>query len=277
MKLGIIGHGFVGKAVDFAFTHPSMEKTIIDPIYNTDISLLKKTPHDVVFVCVPTPRNENGYVDGSIVQATVDYIVKQTNTDLIVIKSTVTPDIVGDLIINHNNPNIIYNPEFLTERSANEEFVNADYHIIGGLHDASAKLINLYKTFSMCEALHYIVVTPQEASFIKYACNSFLATKVSFFNQLYDLCQENNCSYNAVMKGVTLDKRIGSSHTKVPGYDLKRGFGGACLPKDTLAFLRFSQDNMSILKTVLDINNDIRKQYKLDEREKVNKINFTNH
>ena len=158
-----------------------------------------------------------------------------------------------------------------------EEFVNADYHIIGCLHDASAKLINLYKTFSMCEALHYIVVTPQEASFIKYACNSFLATKVSFFNQLYDLCQENNCSYNAVMKGVTLDKRIGSSHTKVPGYDLKRGFGGACLPKDTLAFLRFSQDNMSILKTVLDINNDIRKQYKLDEREKVNKINFTNH
>jgi|TARA_R100000479_G_scaffold176464_1_gene131039 UDPglucose 6-dehydrogenase len=278
MKLGIVGHGFVGKAVDFAFTHPSMEKTIVDPVYNTDISILSKTPHDVVFVCVPTPTNaETGYVDATIVKETVDYLVQKTNTDLIVIKSTVTPDIVGDLITSHNNPNIIYNPEFLTERSANEEFVNADYHIIGGSHDASNKLINLYKRYSMCEALHYVIVTPQEASFIKYACNSFLATKVSFFNQLYDLCQDYNCSYNSVMKGVTLDRRIGSSHTKVPGYDLKRGFGGACLPKDTLAFLKFSQDNMSLLQTVLDINNSIRKQYELDEREKVNKITFTNH
>lgn len=275
IKIAIIGHGFVGKAVDFAFTHPHLKKTIIDPIYDTHKECLEKDTYDIAFICVPTPTDTlTGKVDATIVNDYVDYILSKTATKIVAIKSTITPDVVSNLYKHKESDRLIYNPEFLTERSANEEFVMSEYHIVGGLKDTCNHLIQIYKDYSMCEAKEYINVTPQEASFIKYSVNSFLATKVIFFNQLYELCQTHNVSYNSVMKGIAMDKRIGASHTKVPGYDLKKGFGGACLPKDTLALLKFSNESMSILSTILDVNNTIRKDYALDEREKANKITF---
>ena len=229
MNIGIVGHGFVGKAIDFAFTHPDVNKTIIDPIYGTKLSDLNNPVMDLVFVCVPTPIDINtGKVDAGLVVRIVKKLLKNTVTKMVVIKSTITPDIVEELIPPQYSGRVLYNPEFLTERSANEQFVNAKYHIIGGYSSVASELVEHYKTYSRCDAYQYITVTP----------------------------------------------RIGSSHTKVPGFDLKKGFGGGCLPKDILALLKFSDNQMSLLQSVIDINNSIRKDYDLDIRESNNKINF---
>ena len=109
-------------------------------------------------------------------------------------------------------------------------------------------------------------MTLEEASFVKYAINSFLAMKVLFFNQLYDAIGETNANFATIIKAVGMDDRIGSSHTKVPGFDGKQGYGGACFPKDTSAFTKFS-DQFTLLAKCVNINNEYRQQYELDNRE----------
>lgn len=101
-----------------------------------------------------------------------------------------------------------------------------------------------------------------EASMVKYTVNSFLATKVAFFNSIYDICQKNNADYDIVRHIVTHDSRIGNSHTLVPGLDGERGFGGHCFPKDTSAFIKYSKSlntPLEILEAVVDYNGKIRK------------------
>jgi UDPglucose 6-dehydrogenase len=116
-------------------------------------------------------------------------------------------------------------------------------------------------------------MTPQEASFVKYAINSYLGMKVTFFNQLYDAALDFGSSPNRIINAVAADKRVGYSHTRVPGFDGKKGFGGACLPKDMNAFVKFNQD-LTLIAESVKINNKMREEYKLDEREKSNNIKF---
>ena len=116
-------------------------------------------------------------------------------------------------------------------------------------------------------------MTPQEASFVKYAINSYLGMKVTFFNQLHDAALDFGCSPQRIINGVSADKRIGYSHTRVPGFDGKKGFGGACLPKDMNAFVKFNQD-LTLIAESVKINNKMREEYELDEREKNNNIKF---
>jgi UDPglucose 6-dehydrogenase len=97
---------------------------------------------------------------------------------------------------------------------------------------------------------------------VKYATNAFLATKVSFFNQLYDICSQNDTNYDKIKSLLLYDKRIGNSHMSVPGPDGMRGFGGACFPKDTTAFLKYVNtigSDFSILKTAIEYNRTVRK------------------
>ena len=120
-------------------------------------------------------------------------------------------------------------------------------------------------------------MTPQEASFVKYAINSYLGMKVTFFNQLHDAKKNDfGCSPQRIINGVSADKRIGYSHTRVPNitdFDGKKGFGGACLPKDMNAFVKFNQD-LTLIAESVKINNKMREEYELDEREKNNNIKF---
>ena len=116
-------------------------------------------------------------------------------------------------------------------------------------------------------------MTPQEASFVKYAINSYLGMKVTFFHQLYDAALDFGSSPNRIINAVAADKRVGYSHTRVPGFDGKKGFGGACLPKDMNAFVKFNQD-LTLIAESVKINNKMREEYELDEREKSNNINF---
>ena len=259
-KMAIIGHGFVGKAVDYGFSHQNVEKTIIDPLYNTTVRDIP-TDAKLVFVCVPTP-----FGNFQIFRDVMEDLRKNGffGNSVVVIKSTVPPDVLKEF----KASTVIYNPEFLTEKFASEDFINPSMHVFGGDPRQADLLETYYNEYSLCSPAPVFKVSIEEASIIKYTINSFLATKVMFFNQIYQLCQETGFDFNKITNAVGAEPRIGKSHTKVPGFDGKLGFGGACFPKDTKAFIDYS-DKLSILKAVVDANNKIRAGYDLDDREKV--------
>lgn len=273
MKMAIIGHGFVGKAVDYGFSSSKIEKFIIDPKYGTKIEDLAYKDIDITFVCVPTPMKDDGDIDSSIVEECVHYL-KQNVSGYIVIKSTVTPVILDTFINCISATRIVYNPEFLMEKSANEDFVNPPMHIFGGSLEATHGVERIYNEYSLCKPCPVYHMSAVEASLVKYGINTFLATKVAWFNQFYDMVERFGGNYGTVIRGITTDKRVGPSHTTVPGFDGKRGFGGACFPKDSAAFLKLSEHSFSILDEAIRVNNDLRKEYEKDSREKDQNVNY---
>ena len=276
MKLGIVGHGFVGKATDWAFE--GIEKFIVDPLYKTSIDDLKKFDPDIIFVCVPTPMAEDGSQDNLTLFSVVKELSKKCLDSTIVIKSTVIPGMLEDLKI--LNKKIIYNPEFLREKHANEDFMNSKMIILGGDRGEASKVSKFYLDYSKCITKQHVFMDLISASFVKYAINTFLATKVLFFNELNDLYSKSSASddWKSIIEIISLDGRIGSSHMNVPGHDGRRGFGGACFPKDTQALLKYAASigvNLSALETVINKNNLIRSSYSdLDKREKEQNINY---
>ncbi len=277
LKMGIIGHGFVGKAVDFGFSK-NTSKLIIDPIYKNSIDDLVVFKPEIIFVCVPTPMLINGYQDSSIVTEVVSEITDLIPDTLIVIKSTITPTVIEKL--KNITCNIVYNPEFLREKQANFDFENSKIIILGGQKEDCEKVASIYKNHSVCKTLNYHNVDLKSASFIKYSINTFLATKVIYFNELFNLFSElkTNDSWQQVIDIISLDERMGNSHMNVPGHDGKRGFGGACFPKDSTALLKFAESmqvDLSVLKSAVRVNNVIRATYNaLDEREKEQNITY---
>lgn len=266
MKMLIVGHGFVGKAVDYGFNHPNLFKTIVDPKYNNSIASIAIDDYNIAFVCVPTPYGKDGSIDDSIL---CDVIESLGTNIIIVVKSTVVPSFF-DKFPDHS---IIYNPEFLTEKSANEDFIRPDFHVFGGSKVNTCFIENFYEEYSLCTPCPVYKMTHKEASFVKYGVNSFLAMKVTFFNQLYDSVARDGQSFNKVVKAIGTDPRIGHSHTKVPGPDGKQGYGGACFPKDTSALVNFDS-GFTLIEKCIKINNDYRSQYELDNREIEQNVNY---
>ena len=267
----IVGHGYVGKAVDHGFSTSHVDKHIVDPIYGTTIAEVKgKHRVDAAFVCVPTPFGDNGEIDASIVKQVVRELSDFTCP--IIIKSTVTPDIVDELY--NENKDVVYNPEFLTEANHLEDFINPPMHIFGGNPMVTRKVQDLYEKYSQCKPCPVIHMSAMEASFVKYGINCFLATKVLWFNQFKDLIDDTDSKYNVIVNAIGSDPRIGHSHTQVPGPDGRKGFGGACFPKDTNAFSTYARGEFGVLDEVIKHNNIYRKQYELDDREKEQKVNY---
>lgn len=271
MKLAIVGHGFVGKAVDYGFDK-NVTKKIIDPKYGSKIEDLITFEPDVTFVCVPTPMGENGAIDATIVEYTIDFLKKNV-TGIIVLKSTVVPDIIKRLTSTPEGYRVVYNPEFLTEKAANEDFVNPSIHVFGGNTQMTKQLEEYYAKHSSCKPCPVFHMEAFEASFVKYGINSYLATKVLWFNQFYDIIEKNGGNYNTIINAMTADNRVGKSHTAVPGYDGKRGFGGACFPKDTAALVNFDP-SFTVLKEVIVVNNSLRSKYDKDSRELEQNIKY---
>jgi len=287
-KIAIVGHGFVGKAVDYGFNSPDIEKIIIDPILGTSIEDLDGEDLTATFVCLPTPMGQNGHIDCQLVAETVEYL-KENTYGLIIVKSTITPDIVRRLTLAKNaamptdklfkpapgkhTDRVVYNPEFLAERTANEDFANPQLHVFGGHPNKTKEAEELYKQYSICKPCQSFHMSAVDASFVKYGINSYLATKVAWFNQYYDMVNNHGGNFYKVLNAITHDDRVGTSHTAVPGYDGKRGFGGACFPKDTSALLGFDP-SLTILREACSINNAMRSMYEKDDREKEQNISF---
>ena len=271
LKITIIGHGFVGKAIDYAF-QDDVKKQIIDPKYDVHLHDVRLAA-DVTFVCVPTPMHEDGQCDVSILEDVLSKIT-QRRSGLIVVKSTVPPDQIENLFRGSAKHRIVYNPEFLTEKNANEDIINPFVHIFGGNIEQTQKLESFYRDYSICKPCPVFHMSPTDASFVKYGINTFLATKVTFFNELYDTIKDFGGNYGRIANAIGTDPRIGHSHTRVPGFDGKRGFGGACFPKDVSAFINFTT-HMPLLEYVMDRNNKYRSEYEKDDREKEQNIQYT--
>ena len=263
MKVSIIGYGFVGKAL-FNALSDRVDVQKIDPILNTSIDEIKDFTPDIIFICVPTPMNADGTQDISILIDIIKKINSFNLSSLIVIKSTILPSYVYQ--IENMLENFVYNPEFLREKHANEDFINSKMIIFGGKKNSAEELSNFYINFLNCKCKDYVVTDATSASFIKYMINSFLATKVIFFNEFNSLFDSSNAKedWSRLTEIIARDERVGLSHMDVPGHDGRYGFGGACLPKDSKAIVKYADDmkvNLKLLKTAIKINNKIRSSY----------------
>ena len=254
MKIIVAGYGFVGKAVV-----ESLKDTvvcIVDPKYTTS-QISDNADADGIIICVGTPQTVTGDCDVSQIYTVMDQVPQ---TMPVLIKCTVRPDYLNRLLTNYPNHKICYSPEFLRAATANQDFANQEYMILGGF-DPDWIWENLFKkSLKNLNTIEHCTLT--EAAMVKYATNCFLSVKVAFFNQIYDMCQKNGADYNKIIELLKLDERMGESHMQVPGPDGSRGFGGACFPKDTNAFMHYC-DSLGISHTLVEsaikYNKKIRK------------------
>ena len=143
--------------------------------------------------------------------------------------------------------NIIFNPEFLTQRSAKYDFINQSRFVLGGEEDYTQQVAELYR-WRFGKTIQVIMTNFETAEMIKYMNNCFFATKVSFMNEMKLVAEKCSVDWDTAIEGFVSDGRIGHSHIQVPGPDGKYGFGGECLPKDMKAMIEFSN------KLGLDLN-----------------------
>ena len=277
MKVGIVGFGFVGKALRNGLKD-NVDCIEIDPKLNTDINDLKNHKPHIVFICLPTPMNDDGSQNIDIVNNVIKEINQFDQDLLIVLKSTILPKYIEEISKISNN--LIINPEFLREKFANEDFINSEIIVFGGDESNCNKLSNFYENHTNCICNDYIITDGISASLIKYTINSFLSLKVIFFNEMksvFDNLNSNN-DWSNFIEALSKDKRIGDSHMSVPGPDGRYGFGGPCFPKDVNALIEYSKEigsELKLLKKANIINNNIRAQYNnLTAREKEQNIKF---
>lgn len=240
MKLTIAGYGFVGKAHHELLKHYDI--TIYDPAQGyTDFG----TPEGVL-VCVSTPQADDGTCDMSNVESVIRMTPPRTP---ILIKSTISLEGWDHIQSQVPDREICFSPEFLRAKTAVQDLKDAKELYIGG------KGIDFWKWVIQKPTVE---MDPRALVLAKYFRNSFLALKVSFFNQMFDLCGATDIDYESVRKAVTADDRIKESHTWITD---ERGFGGHCFPKDTSAIVKTADNNkvdLTLLKTALEYNNIIQ-------------------
>jgi len=247
--IGIIGYGYVGKAVRYGFKNSKV--IISDPKYNeiTTEQLCQLNPK-VIFVCVPTPTDDTEY---SLLKEILLKIKTTSYKGLVVVKSTILPHHI-------ENFDILYNPEFLSRKTYKKDFVNPPFVVIGGNSKDSKKLVKFYKKNSSVKTKKYFLTDIRTASLVKYTLNCFYGLKITYMNMIYDVCKEIDVDYFSLINIIKHNSWIGSHHFQVPGPDGQRGFGGTCLPKDTEAFTK-EYDN-ELLKVVLKLNESYRQKEK---------------
>lgn len=266
-NIGIIGKGFVGTAVAAGFSpHTGYDAKVriydVDPAKSTHSLHETINESEVIFVSVPTPASKDGAIDLSIIHAVLKDIssVIERDDNIILIRSTIVPGTSLKLQKLYPNLNIVFNPEFLTERSAHFDFINQARVILGGDSNQTEKVAKLYK-HRFGAYLPVIQTTYETAELIKYMNNLFFATKVSFLNEMLLVAEKVDADWETAVEGFILDGRIGHSHVKVPGHDGKRGFGGSCFPKDIQAMINFAKDldiDMNVLEGVWKTNLQVR-------------------
>ena len=269
-KLGVIGQGFVGNAVTEGMSH-CYEMITYDK--DTNKKCTEKSLYDVInkseviFLCVPTPMYKSGACDLSIVHnamkeisAACDMLKKHVT---VILKSTVPPGVtetLNELYSTHIA--VVFNPEFLTEANAVEDYKNQNRIIVGGNRPESSQVKQIFaKAFPQ---VPIIKTSSTIAEMVKYVTNTFLATKVSFANEMYQISQALDIDYDKVIEYARYDDRLGQSHWSVPGPDGDFGYGGHCFPKDVAA-LTYLATALGVDPIVLNgtayKNNDVRTDF----------------
>ena len=255
-SIGIIGHGYVGESQSFAFS-PSFNVKVFDKDSSKSTHSLKEVlESDIIFVCLPTPMKKDGSQDLSFIS---DFFNDTKKGPIYIIKSTVIPGTTNMLVNKYKNLDIIFSPEFLTERTAKLDILTQTRIILGGNKKLTNKVREIYnirfknKTVIQTDSL--------TAEFIKYMNNTFFASKVSIMNEFYRLANHLGVDWDKALYGFVSDQRIGDSHLNVPGPDGKLGFGGTCFPKDINAFISFAKEhniNMNVLEAAWKTNLEVR-------------------
>jgi nucleotide sugar dehydrogenase len=265
MSFGIIGNGFVGKATQLlkSNNHP-MKIYDIDPekCSPPNISLSDLADCRIIFVAVPTPSNPDGSCHLEIVRSVIENIRALNIRAHIVVRSTVVIGTCDEL-------DCYFMPEFLTEKNWANDFYQCINWIFGmrkgtvienqDFMNEITALINDANEEGNIKYNKITFVPNKEAEMIKYYRNTFLAIKVSYSNEIHEFCSKNNIDYETVRHVATEDRRIGNSHTAVPGPDGRFGFGGTCFPKDTHSLLhQFETAGIKsyILKSAVQRNNE---------------------
>jgi UDPglucose 6-dehydrogenase len=252
-KVGIVGVGWIGAQFKRYFEEVrghERGKTLF--LYDTDITkgyLDDVSLAEVVFMCLPTPRNpRDGSCDTSIVEDGIRRVASENGGKIIVIKSTVTPGTTESFQRKYPEHQFLFSPEFLTESRAWEDMLRPDRQIVGftekSLDAANFVLSLLPKAPFMSpwglNTYTPVRITATEAELIKYAANVYFVRKVNWANALARTAERLGVNYESVRRGMSADHRIGDSHLDVShgGY---RGWGGYCFPKDTAAFMAFTK------------------------------------
>ena len=267
MKIGVVGNGFVGGAVRNGFS-PNVgcdaEVKVYDknPTKSTHSLLEVVNDSDFVFISVPTPSFEDGKINLQILDDCLrDISSMSTKQDTIfLIRSTIVPGTTRKLQNKYNTLNLVFNPEFLTERSANFDFINQSRFIVGGSIKNVEKVSSLFR-WRFGETVSIIETDYESAEMVKYMTNTFLATKISFLNDMKILSEAVDAEWYDVLEGFIRDGRVGHTHLNVPGHDGKFGFGGSCFPKDIQAIINFADDlglSLDTLKGALKTNLKVR-------------------
>ena len=318
MKLCMIGTGYVGLVSGVCFADLGNEVICVDkninkikslqnsvmPIYepgleelvnkniknkrlsfsnNLNLSIKKS---DIIFICVGTPTKKGGgNADLSQIFSVAKEIRKSINKFKIIITKSTVPVTTGDEIekiikqkVPKNNFSIVSNPEFLREGEAIRDFTYPDRIVIGSNDTKSNKVLkNLYSPL-ISKGANYIHTSRRAAELIKYASNAFLATKITFINEIANLCEKTGVNVDDISIGMGLDKRIGSRFLRAgPAY------GGSCFPKDTKAITSTADKfriDLSVIKSVIKSNENrsnllLKRVYEiLKNKVKNKKISF---
>ena len=257
MNIGIIGQGFVGNAVFNKFKNYynvltfDLDKTLCNSSFEKINNECK-----YIFVCLPTPMNKDGSCHTGIVDDLLIKLNKNSKeisqSKIVVVKSTIPPGTSKTWNDKFDNLSVVFNPEFLTEANAVKDYENQNRIILGGPKNETLQLNSIFsKVFPNAKIINS---NSTDAEMVKYTTNSFLAMKVSFANEIYQICKKVNADYDKVIESTIQDDRLGTSHWKVPGPDGDFGYGGHCFPKDINALISVAINNNISPKMLIATN-----------------------
>ena len=263
--VGIIGLGFVGSAILKSFKLKGIIVEGYDKFKNGGIGDFKNMINkDILFFALPTLFDPtiNEYNKNAIYE-TCDKLIKEKYSGIIIIKSTIEPATIQNLNKKYPSLKFIHNPEFLTARTAFEDFHNQSHIVLGIGDNIEAEELDIIKHFysthyptaeiSTCKSI--------ESESMKIFCNSFYASKIQILTEYYMLCQKNGSNFDTIIKLMLKNKWINPMHTLIPGPDGLLSYGGNCFPKDTNALLQYMKSidtPHGVLENIILERNDIR-------------------
>lgn len=271
--IGIIGQGFVGNAIfEGLNSYFNIKVYDIDPSKRSNSESVLEVvgeSEEIIFVCLPTPMNKNGTCDIGIVKSVIleiDSAAKIVDKKVtVIIKSTVPPGTTEDINKILDSTTCVFSPEFLTEANSIDDFKNQTRIIVGGPRPQTTKVKTLFR--KAFPNIPIIKTSSNIAEMVKYFTNCILATKVSFSNEMKQICDKTNIDYDKVVEYALYDNRIGPTHLSVPGPDGNLGFGGHCFPKDLNALIAYAENlslDPAVLKSVWSKNLSVRKEANRD-------------
>ena len=249
-KLAVVGCGFVGNSVRAGFEYLFRDKVDFreyDKYKDTEDLESVVNNSGILFIALPTPMKQDGSCDLSIIEIVIDDIDHfAEKSKAIIVKSTIPPGSTQKFQDEYRRHTFVFSPEFLTEKRSFEDFLEQDRIILGFTSNKQLfpRVDKLFQDFAAVQKNPALIVRvpSEQAELLKYATNCFLATKLSFFNEIYQICQAAKLDYTSLVETMKLDVRIGRSHMRVPGDDKQLGWSKSCFPKDINALIAFAKD-----------------------------------